>query len=112
MKLKLKIWRQTDKNSQGFFEEHILNKVTQDMSFLEMLDMLNNLLISDNKEPIAFDHDCREGICGSCGVIINGHAHGPLNGVTSCQLHLRSFNDEDTFLYFLIYLIFLSEFFL
>jgi len=96
MKLKLKIWRQTDKNSQGFFEEHILNKVTQDMSFLEMLDMLNNLLISNNKEPIAFDHDCREGICGTCGVVINGRPHGPLSGVTTCQLHMRTFNDGDT----------------
>jgi len=96
MKLKLKIWRQTDKSSQGFFEEHLLNKVTEDMSFLEMLDMLNNLLISDNKEPIAFDHDCREGICGTCGVVINGRPHGPLSGVTTCQLHMRTFNDGDT----------------
>jgi len=96
MKLKLKIWRQTDKSSQGFFEEYLLNKVTEDMSFLEMLDMLNNLLISDNKEPIAFDHDCREGICGTCGVVINGRPHGPLSGVTTCQLHMRTFNDGDT----------------
>tara|TARA_B110000014_G_C20125596_1_gene599272 strand:- start:915 stop:1655 length:741 start_codon:yes stop_codon:yes gene_type:complete len=96
MKLILKIWRQANKDTQGTFEEYVLNKVTGDMSFLEMLDMLNNILIKDNKEPIVFDHDCREGICGTCGVVINGRPHGPLSGVTTCQLHMRTFNDGDT----------------
>ena len=96
MKLTLKIWRQANKDAQGTFEEYILNKVTGDMSFLEMLDMLNNILVKDNKEPIVFDHDCREGICGTCGVVINGRPHGPLSGVTTCQLHMRTFNDGDT----------------
>ena len=96
MKLTLKIWRQSNQETKGFFEKHILHKVTGDMSFLEMLDMLNNLLVKQNKEPIVFDHDCREGICGTCGVVINGRPHGPLSGVTTCQLHIRTFNDGDT----------------
>ena len=96
MQIKLKIWRQPNNTSSGFFEKHILKEVTGDMSFLEMLDLLNNKLINDNKEPVAFDHDCREGICGTCGVVINGRPHGPLSGVTTCQLHMRSFNDGDT----------------
>ena len=96
MKLKLQIWRQTDNKTAGFFETHILDKVTGDMSFLEMLDMLNNILIKENKEPVVFDHDCREGICGTCGVVINGRPHGPISGVTTCQLHMRTFNDGDT----------------
>ena len=66
------------------------------MSFLEMLDLLNNKLVKENKEPVVFDHDCREGICGTCGVVINGRPHGPLSGVTTCQLHMRTFNDDDT----------------
>jgi len=96
MKIKLKIWRQPNSVSSGFFENHLLKKVTGDMSFLEMLDLLNNQLVKDNKEPVAFDHDCREGICGTCGVVINGRPHGPLSGVTTCQLHMRSFKDGDT----------------
>tara|TARA_B100001250_G_scaffold315678_1_gene277988 strand:+ start:19 stop:759 length:741 start_codon:yes stop_codon:yes gene_type:complete len=96
MKIKLKIWRQPNSTSTGFFEKHLLKDVTGDMSFLEMLDLLNNQLVKDNKEPVAFDHDCREGICGTCGVVINGRPHGPLSGVTTCQLHMRSFKDGDT----------------
>ena len=96
MKLTLKIWRQENNTSKGYLEEHELAEVTPDMSFLEMLDMLNNILVKENKEPIVFDHDCREGICGTCGVVINGRPHGPLSGVTTCQLHMRTFNDGDT----------------
>ena len=96
MKLILKIWRQKNNESTGFLEQHILEGVTGDMSFLEMLDLLNNQLVKENKETIVFDHDCREGICGTCGVVINGRPHGPLSGVTTCQLHMRTFNDGDT----------------
>ena len=96
MQIKLKIWRQPNTSSKGAFEKHLLKEVTGDMSFLEMLDLLNNQLVKDNKEPVAFDHDCREGICGTCGVVINGRPHGPLSGVTTCQLHMRSFKDGDT----------------
>ena len=95
MKLKLKIWRQKNSQEKGKFEEHLIDSITEDMSFLEMLDLLNNQLIKKNIDPIAFDHDCREGICGTCGVMINGQAHGPLKGVTACQLHMRSFKDGD-----------------
>ena len=95
MKITLKVWRQKDSNSKGFFEKHVVNSVTEDMSFLEVLDLLNNNLIKEHKEPIAFDHDCREGICGSCGVMMNGRAHGPLKGVTTCQVHMRSFQDGE-----------------
>tara|TARA_B110000438_G_scaffold301737_1_gene357410 strand:- start:1909 stop:2652 length:744 start_codon:yes stop_codon:yes gene_type:complete len=93
--LKLKIWRQKTSLDQGKFETYFLDSITEDMSFLEMLDLLNNQLIKKNLEPVAFDHDCREGICGTCGVMINGRAHGPLKGVTACQLHMRSFQDGD-----------------
>ncbi len=96
MKIKLKIWRQSDNKSVGEFQTYEIDNVLEDMSFFEMLDMLNNSLIQKNEMPIAFDHDCREGICGTCGVVINGRAHGPLKGVTSCQLHMRSFQDGDT----------------
>jgi len=96
MKINLKIWRQTGSTTKGKFENYAIDNVSEDMSFFEMLDMLNNSLIKSNKEPIAFDHDCREGICGTCGVVINGKAHGPLKGVTTCQLHMRSFSDGDT----------------
>ena len=96
MKLTLKIWRQKNNETPGFLEKHILDGVTGDMSFLEMLDLLNNKLVKENKEPVVFDHDCREGICGTCGVVINGRPHGPLSGVTTCQLHMRTFNDGDT----------------
>jgi succinate dehydrogenase / fumarate reductase, iron-sulfur subunit len=95
MKISLKIWRQEDINSKGYFENYDLDGISSDMSFLEVLDLLNNNLIKENKDPVAFDHDCREGICGTCGVVINGKAHGPLKGVTTCQLHMRSFNDGD-----------------
>jgi len=96
MKLTLKVWRQKSDQESGKFEMHEVDNVLEDMSFFEMLDMLNNDLIKKNQIPIAFDHDCREGICGTCGVMINGRAHGPLKGVTSCQLHMRSFKDGDT----------------
>ena len=96
MKIHLQVWRQKSAESSGFFETHMVDNITEDMSFFEMLDMLNNNLIKDKKSPIAFDHDCREGICGTCGLVINGRPHGPLKGVTSCQLHMRSFKDGDT----------------
>lgn len=96
MKLTLKIWRQISDKEVGKFEIYNVDNVLEDMSFFEMLDMLNNDLIKNNKSPISFDHDCREGICGTCGIVINGRAHGPLKGVTSCQLHMRSFKDGDT----------------
>tara|TARA_Y100001960_G_scaffold325175_1_gene407046 strand:- start:231 stop:968 length:738 start_codon:yes stop_codon:yes gene_type:complete len=94
--INLKIWRQSNSNTKGKFEIFKVDDVSEDMSFFEMLDMLNNDLIKADKTPIAFDHDCREGICGTCGVVINGKAHGPLKGVTTCQLHMRSFKDGDT----------------
>ena len=96
MKIKLKVWRQNSNKDQGFFETHNVENISDDMSFFEMLDMLNNNLIKENKSPIAFDHDCREGICGTCGVVINGRVHGPLQGVTSCQLHMRTFKNNET----------------
>ena len=96
MNIKLKVWRQLNSDTKGSFYSYDVENVLEDMSFFEMLDMLNNELIQKNESPIAFDHDCREGICGTCGVVINGRAHGPLNGVTTCQLHMRSFNDGDT----------------
>ncbi len=96
MNIKLKVWRQLNSDTKGSFYTYDIENVLEDMSFFEMLDMLNNELIQKNESPIAFDHDCREGICGTCGVVINGRAHGPLNGVTTCQLHMRSFNDGDT----------------
>lgn len=96
MNITLKVWRQKNNNTKGYFETHEVGGVSADMSFLEMFDVLNEQLISDNKEPIAFDHDCREGICGMCSMYINGQPHGPLKGVTTCQLHMRSFNDGDT----------------
>ncbi|HEX9779737.1 MAG TPA: succinate dehydrogenase/fumarate reductase iron-sulfur subunit [bacterium] len=96
MKLTLKIWRQPGSGAPGRFERHELDGVSPDMSFLEMLDFLNERLIRQGKEPVAFDHDCREGICGSCSLVINGRAHGPASGVASCQLHMRRFSDGDT----------------
>ena len=92
----LKIWRQMDRKDDGHFEDYTLDTVSQDMSFLEMLDVLNESLVVANKEPVAFDHDCREGICGMCSLMINGQAHGPERATTTCQLHMRSFNDNDT----------------
>jgi len=91
--LKLKIWRQKDKDSKGHYENFVLNEVNEEMSFLEMLDVLNEQLVRSGKEVIAFDHDCREGICGSCSLTINGQAHGPERGTTVCQLHMRKFHD-------------------
>ena len=96
MRITLKIWRQKDRNSEGRLVAYELSNVSPDMSFLEMLDMLNLGLARKGEDTVAFDHDCREGICGSCGVYINGRAHGPLGGVATCQLHMRSFRDGDT----------------
>jgi succinate dehydrogenase / fumarate reductase iron-sulfur subunit len=96
VKINLKIWRQSSSNADGKFGTYIVDNISEDMSFFEVLDMLNNQLIKENQSPIAFDHDCREGICGTCGVLINGKAHGPLKGVTTCQVHMRSFKDGDT----------------
>jgi len=94
--LTLNIWRQNGPNAEGFFESYVLKEVSTDMSFLEMLDILNEQLLNDGKEPVAFDHDCREGICGACGFVINGQAHGPDKGTTVCQLHMRRFADGET----------------
>lgn len=96
MDLTLKVWRQKNSNSKGKMETYPISDVSKDSSFLEMMDMLNNDLIEKGKEPVAFDHDCREGICGMCSMYINGQAHGPSRGTTTCQLHMRSFNDGDT----------------
>src|SRR5919112_2511803 len=95
MRLTLHVWRQRNASEQGRMVPYELDNVSTHMSFLEMLDVLNEQLINKGEEPIAFDHDCREGICGSCGFMINGIAHGPLPGVTVCQLHMRTFNDGD-----------------
>ncbi len=96
MKLYLKIWRQKDASSKGQMVDYTLDGVEGDMSFLEMLDILNEELISKGEEPVEFDHDCREGICGTCSLQINGEPHGPDRLVTTCQLHMRKFNDGDT----------------
>lgn len=94
--INLKIWRQKNASSKGNMETYKLDSVSTDSSFLEMLDQLNEQLINEQKEPVAFDHDCREGICGMCSLYINGRAHGPDTGITTCQLHMRTFNDGDT----------------
>ncbi len=96
MKLTLYIWRQKDAKSKGFMEKHQLDNVSEDMSFLEMLDVLNEQLIHEGKEAVAFDHDCREGICGACSLTINGNPHGPEAATTTCQLHMRKFKDGDS----------------
>lgn len=96
MKLKLKIWRQKNKNTKGKIQDYVIDGVEEDMSFLEMLDFLNNKLLNEGLDPVAFDHDCREGICGSCSLFINGIAHGPERGTTTCQLHMRKFKDGET----------------
>ncbi len=96
MNLTLKIWRQNDTQAAGKFVTYEAKGVTTDMSFLEMLDVLNEELIGRGEDPVAFDHDCREGICGSCGFLINGVAHGPRKGTTVCQLHMRFFKDGDS----------------
>ncbi len=95
MKIKLNVWRQPSSEASGRFEPHTVENVSQHMSFLEMLDVLNEQLVLEGKDPVAFDHDCREGICGSCGFTINGIAHGPEAGTTVCQLHMRKFKDGD-----------------
>ena len=96
MKLKLKIWRQKNSEEKGQLVDYDIDNVSPDMSFLEMLDVLNNGLIENGEDPVAFDHDCREGICGSCSLFINGRAHGPDKFITTCQLHMRKFKDGDT----------------
>ncbi|CAM1362041.1 Ferredoxin [Tenacibaculum xiamenense] len=96
MNLTLKIWRQKNASDKGKMVEYKVTDISEHMSFLEMLDVLNEQLIAKGDEPVAFDHDCREGICGMCSLYINGEAHGPDRGVTTCQLHMRMFNDGDT----------------
>jgi len=96
MNLTLKIWRQKGPNDKGQMVDYKVTDISEHMSFLEMLDVLNESLVAKNEEPIAFDHDCREGICGMCSLHINGEAHGPDRGITTCQLHMRMFNDGDT----------------
>jgi succinate dehydrogenase / fumarate reductase, iron-sulfur subunit len=96
MKITLKVWRQKDAKDNGRFETYTLDKVSEHMSFLEMFDVLNEELIQKKETPIAFEHDCREGICGSCSMVINGRPHGPMQGTTTCQLHMRMFKDGDT----------------
>lgn len=93
MNLKLHIWRQKNNKAIGAFEQYAVSDISEDMSFLEMLDVLNEDLIVGGKDPVAFDHDCREGICGSCSMTINGNPHGPEKATTACQLHMRKFND-------------------
>ncbi|HSG81125.1 MAG TPA: succinate dehydrogenase/fumarate reductase iron-sulfur subunit [Gemmatimonadota bacterium] len=95
MKLTLNIWRQADAKAKGRFVTYKLDEVSPDMSFLEMLDVLNERLILEGEDPVAFDHDCREGICGTCGVVVNGRAHGPRDRTTMCQLHMRTYKDGD-----------------
>ena len=96
MRLNLKIWRQKGPKANGKMVNYTLNEVNPEMSFLEMMDVLNQQLVERGDEPVAFDHDCREGICGMCSMFINGRAHGPMTGTTTCQLHMRHFNDGDT----------------
>lgn len=96
MDLTLKIWRQANSRAKGKMVEYQVTKVSPDSSFFEMLDVLNQSLIEKGEDPVAFDHDCREGICGTCSLYINGRAHGPDSGVTTCQLHMRKFKDGDT----------------
>jgi len=95
MDLKLRVWRQAGPTATGAFEEYDVPGISPEMSFLELFDVLNERLLADGREPVAFDHDCREGICGSCSMMINGRAHGPETGTATCQLHLRKFNDGD-----------------
>lgn len=95
LQLTIKVWRQSQKKADGHFEAYKV-KANEHMSFLEMLDVLNEQLVKDKKDPIAFEHDCREGICGTCSMVINGQPHGPLAATTTCQLHMRFFKDGDT----------------
>lgn len=96
MDFTLKIWRQKSALAKGRFVTYTIQNISSDSSFLEMLDVLNEQLLEGNEEPVAFDHDCREGICGACGLYINGHPHGPDRAITTCQLHMRKFKDGDT----------------
>src|ERR1043166_8093609 len=96
MNLKLKVWRQKSADKKGSFQTYMVKGISSEMSFLEMFDVLNEQLINENKEPIAFDNDCREGICGMCSMYIDGRPHGPWQGTTTCQLHMRSFKNGDT----------------
>ncbi|TMM29831.1 succinate dehydrogenase/fumarate reductase iron-sulfur subunit [Polaribacter aestuariivivens] len=96
MNLTLKIWRQKDSSKKGQMVDYKVTEISEHMSFLEMMDVLNEQLVNSGEEPVAFDHDCREGICGMCSMYINGEAHGPDRGVTTCQLHMRMFKDGDT----------------
>ena len=96
MNFTLKIWRQKDAKSKGAFETYKVENISPDTSFLEMLDILNNDLVHEGKEPVAFDHDCREGICGMCSLYVNGHPHGPATGATTCQLYMRRFANGET----------------
>ena len=95
MRLTLHVWRQKNQESIGAFESHQLDEVSSSMSFLEMLDVLNEKIIAEGGNPVSFEHDCREGICGSCSLVIDGVPHGPEGGTTTCQLHMRSFKDGD-----------------
>ena len=96
MNLNLKVWRQKNSKTEGRFESYQVNDISSEMSFLEMIDVLNEKLIKDGGDAIAFDHDCREGICGMCSMVIDGRPHGPWQGTTTCQLHMRAFKDGDT----------------
>ncbi|WNH08414.1 succinate dehydrogenase/fumarate reductase iron-sulfur subunit [Thalassobellus suaedae] len=96
MNLTLKIWRQKDASAKGQMVDYKVTDISEHMSFLEMMDVLNEQLVNSGEEPVAFDHDCREGICGMCSMYINGEAHGPDRGITTCQLHMRMFKDGDT----------------
>ena len=96
MDLKLKIWRQPSAHADGKFVDYQVTNISKDASFLEMLDILNEELVSKGEDPVAFDHDCREGICGMCSLYINGHPHGPDTAITTCQLHMRKFKDGET----------------
>ena len=96
MNLTLKIWRQKDSNTKGQMVDYKVTDISEHMSFLEMMDVLNEQLVNSGEEPVAFDHDCREGICGMCSMYINGEAHGPDRGITTCQLHMRMFKDGDS----------------
>ena len=96
LKLTLNIWRQKSSDVSGKFESYKVDNLNTHMSFLEMLDVLNEKLVAEDKEPVAFDHDCREGICGMCSMVINGRPHGPMKGTTTCQLHMRHFKNGDT----------------
>ena len=95
MNLTLHIWRQPNRSAKGGFETYEVSEISADMSFLEMLDVLNERLVTEGKDPVAFDHDCREGICGTCGMMVNGYAHGPWERTTVCQLHMRAFEDGE-----------------